>query len=289
MKHIFTFLFLSVISFSSLAQLTVDAGPVRAFCEDDLKNQLNLLAEDPIVSGGTAPYTYSWSTTISLSPTLVFHASSFLSDTTLANPILKESYGNSLSFELKITDSEGNTATDSLIVKFSSFMILTVEVRDHISLGDTLTLRDVISGGIPPLKFAWSPNYNIADTTVRHPKASPRVDTNYGLVITDSVGCKVYGTHRVFVTTNSTTNPSNSEFLSKVVPNPVSDQSIIHFSNATNSEVLIRVIDAMGNLVLEESVIGEQYSLVSKIRHKGSYIYTISNESGLITQGKFVK
>jgi hypothetical protein len=289
MKHIFTFLFLSIISFSSLAQLTVDAGPDRAFCPDDLKNQLNLLAQDPIVSGGTAPYTYSWSTTLRLSPRLVFYASSFLSDTTLANPILKEFYGDGLRFELKVTDSEGNTATDSLMVRFSNFAILLVEVRDHISMGDTLTLSDVISGGIPPFKFAWSPNYNISDTTVRHPKASPKVDTNYKLVITDSVGCKAHGTHKVFVTTTSTMNPSNSEFLSKVVPNPVSYQSIIHFANANNSKVLIRVIDAMGNLVLEESVIGEQYSLVSKIKHKGSYIYTISNESGLITQGKFVK
>jgi hypothetical protein len=57
-----------------------------------------------------------------------------------------------------------------------------------ISLGGTSQLSTTISGGVPPFSFAWSPTVGLDNPTAQNPIASPTVNTQYTVTVTDDNG-----------------------------------------------------------------------------------------------------
>lgn len=63
-----------------------------------------------------------------------------------------------------------------------------------ISIGFTVQLNAM--GGY---FYAWSPNYNISDTTIHNPMVWPSKDTSYFVYVVDKYGCTDVDTVRIFV------------------------------------------------------------------------------------------
>ncbi len=124
------------------------------------------------VSGGASPYTYLWTN----------------GETT--DTAINLSAG---SYTLTITDNNGCTGTVSV------YITQPTPIKDSIAkasvcAGDTASLSDFSSGGIPPYTYLWS---NGATTsTIR---VAPLVSRKYLLTVTDSNGCVATDTGFVIV------------------------------------------------------------------------------------------
>lgn len=194
---------IAVLFFSPncFSQLVVNAGNDTAFC--DYNWEQASIGGDPTAEGGSPPYTYAWSAEYKYGGH-VYTASFMLEDTTVSNPVFKSPFNDSATFYLTVTDSDQNTAIDSVKVRFSSFVVCLGECRGEISIGDSVQLGHCISGGIPPYSHSWTPVESLSDPTVENPWAKPQVTTTYELVLMDSIGCQMTSSCKVFVNTNVT-------------------------------------------------------------------------------------
>ncbi|HMT28590.1 MAG TPA: T9SS type A sorting domain-containing protein [Bacteroidia bacterium] len=74
-----------------------------------------------------------------------------------------------------------------------------------------------------------------------------------------------------------------------VMPNPVTEDAILTFSNSNNEILTLKVFDVKGKLIFEQMVNGEKATVPSKLLQKGVYIYELKNDSGSRNHtGKFV-
>ena len=112
---VFSILFLLTIFLGEnvTAQLIADAGPNNSICPMTLSESKEFIGGNPSVTGGTGPYKYSWSfSNITKIGSRIIHASEILNDTSIANPIIENSFDDTLKFKLIATDANGLTAID---------------------------------------------------------------------------------------------------------------------------------------------------------------------------------
>jgi hypothetical protein len=153
---------------------TADAGPDAAICAGGSTT----IGGSPTASGGTPPYTYSWS------------PATGLDDPTLANPTA--SPAATTTYTVTVTDENGCEGSDS--------MTLTVNPNPTADAGPDVTINEgdstVIggsptgSGGTPPYTYSWSPTTGLDDPTLPNPTASPLATTTYTVTVTDANGCE---------------------------------------------------------------------------------------------------
>jgi gliding motility-associated-like protein len=136
-----------------------DAGPDAAVC-GGLATTLN-------ATGGVA---YSWSPAIGLSATNVADP--------VASPAAQTTY------TVTVTDANGCTSTDDIVVFVNPLPIATVGADQTICTGASAVING--NGGVT---YQWTPATGLNDATLQNPTASPNVTTNYSLVVTDANGC----------------------------------------------------------------------------------------------------
>ena len=175
--------------------LVANAGHDTAFCVYNLDELI--LGGDPAASGGTPPYTFSWSCEAHVNGH-VFNASVFLDDTSSANPSFRDHY-DTLRFRLLVTDSNDSSAVDSVTVLFSEFIMCLLECWEMISEGDSIQLHHCIEGGIKPYSYEWIPTGSLLEANVSKPWAKPTTTTTYDLTLTDSAGCVIQSSCHVEV------------------------------------------------------------------------------------------
>ena len=107
--------------------------------------------------------------------------SAYLNHDTVADPLAFPD--TSMVFTVDVTDSNGCTASDSMIVIV--FMVYAVDDQ-YICEGDSVQL-DVF--GEPGVSFSWSPVTGLSDPNIINPWASPTSTTTYVVTATDSQGC----------------------------------------------------------------------------------------------------
>ncbi len=132
----------------------------------------NLSAEG---SGGTAPYTYSWS-------------NGFSGENQAVSP------GDTTLYVVTVTDANGCGGTDSLRINVPEAAEVTI-VSDKMSicLGDSAVITTTASGGSVPYTFNWDNGITGFVQVVR-----PTQTTTYSVTVTDGNGCR--DTSRVTVT-----------------------------------------------------------------------------------------
>jgi Zn-finger protein len=124
------------------------------------------------------------------------YASDFLNDTSIANPqidYLSSFMDSSLVFFLKITDSVGCQAYDTVIVTASYFNTGLLDWTFSIKQGDSIFLDKGanISGGYDPITFSWSPVHGLIDSNQPDSFwAKPDTTISYTPTITDSKNCQ---------------------------------------------------------------------------------------------------
>ena len=133
------------------------------------------------VTGGDfyqwSPITNSAGDTIIINDTMA-NATVFPPDTTI--------------FYVLISDTNGCNMLDSTLVTVYPLPNFNLGNNTSICLFDSLTLQ-ASSGDT----YAWTPNYNITDTSVANPQVYNQVDTTYYVTVTDSNMYK-YGFNHYF-------------------------------------------------------------------------------------------
>jgi hypothetical protein len=158
---------------SPYAGPVADAGPDKSFCEGESVQ----IGGNPTASGGTAPYTITWSPATGLSNV---HAS---------NPTA--SPASTTTYYLLVADSHGCTDLDTMVVTVNPPPAACAGSDRSICLGDSTTLgcTPTASGGTPPYVITWSPPAGLNDIHAANPVAKPITDTTYFVLVTDHNGC----------------------------------------------------------------------------------------------------
>ncbi len=162
---------------SGSTSITITVSPAMALTTDDY----TICAGDTVqlsasVSGGTTPYSYSWSPTIGLD------------DPHSATP--KASPPSTVVYTVTVTDAAGCSTQGSVTVTVNpkpTIVLSDVEVCQ----GDTVEIGGEAQGGTAPYSYHWSPATGLDNPNVARPKAFPQVTTQYTVTVTDAAGCSV--------------------------------------------------------------------------------------------------
>lgn len=154
------------------SSLSVNAGPDVQLCAGFCAQ----LGTFPPVSGGSAPFTYSWS-------------GGNLTDPSAANPVACPN--GTTTYTVSVTDSKGCTATDAVIVTVNPNP--TADAGPDLALcsGNSVTIggNPAASGGTAPYTYSWNPTQGLSRPDTSNPVATPAITTTYQLIVIDSKGC----------------------------------------------------------------------------------------------------
>ena len=283
-------IFLLILTFcQSYAQLQIDAGEDLIICLEEIYPDLPTLGGNPTAIGGEDPYIYIWETQYE-SLISTYWASSFLDDTTAANPTLVSIVHDSLIFKLTVIDNNGNQAEDSVRLRFSNFYYIDMECISYINKGDTANLFADASSDIVPLTYIWSPNYNISDTTVSSPKAWPDTNFTYTVSVIDAYGCVASPSEcHIYVNPLALDPIINTGLESSVFPNPIDESSLLSFENPSDKEIDLKIFDVNGKMIFNDFLRISPFKIGTLIIDKGLYYYTLSSGKKILSKGQIVK
>ena len=185
------------ITINVLPTPVADAGPDSTYCTGDT-----------IVLIGSGGISYQWS------------PSGAFSDPAIANPTIVVSQTNS--YTLTITDLNGCTATDTVLVTASPIPNTWAGSDQFIAfVGDSAQLSGY--GGV---SYSWTPATGLSCINCQNPKAAPAVTTTYTLTAFNAAGCSRTDNVVVFVNIVST-EPGidlGISVLMDAFPNPAKDK-----------------------------------------------------------------
>ncbi len=234
------------------------------------------------ITNGTAPYTYVWEARYEInigSFQLVMFASDFLNDTTIANPKITGSI-DSLTLKCTVTDSLGQTCTDSLNVYFSNFVSHLGSWGATINQGDSvyISFGSNVAGGYGSLQYLWQPNHGLTDSTNNFLGwVKPDSSTSYYVTVTDTSGCAQTGAPFIFVTVNPLS--IQESFIAKnvsVYPNPATN--ILFLKNKSNTVLMAVLTQLNGKVLKEEWVTVGLTSWDVSAFAEGLYILTLTKD-----------
>ncbi len=161
------------------AVLSVVASPHSVFCHGGTNG-----ADTAIVTGGTAPYTYTWSPSGG--------------NTATANNLAAGNY------VVSVTDAHGCQANGSSTVTDPPAITAVPSSNTTVCVGGSTNVSVTAGGGTLPYTYAWSNGGPNAATQ----SVSPVVNTNYTVTVTDANGCTISSTIAVTVNPALTVTPS---------------------------------------------------------------------------------
>lgn len=251
-KLFFLSILIYVFSTSLNAQCTADAGPDVHQCHDEAPPQLG---GQPAALNGDGPYVYEWfiEPISTISQVIPFvYASDILDDTTSANPeiIYNGTFlGNSITFFLRVTDSNGNQNVDTCVFTKTLFSVHNMIFDYYIEQGDSVYLNQEpnICCGFGNTSYNWEPAHGLSVTTL--PAlfwTKPDSSISYTATVTDSKGCQQTAdgpTYNIYV--NSVGQSEIHKDQIKLYPNPTS--GLLYFENDPNKPILkIEIYNIMG-------------------------------------------
>lgn len=118
-----------------------------------------------VASGGTIPYSYSWS-----------NGQTGGTATNLNGGV----------YSITITDWNGCSVSDSVTIVQPQLVITTIGIDDTICLGQSGTVSAIATGGTSPYTFAWQPNGVVNNGTLVD---NPTNSTDYIVMAIDQNGC----------------------------------------------------------------------------------------------------
>ena len=217
----------------------------------------------------------------------VFYASSFLSDTTIANPTIKSGF-DTLDFRLSVVDDNDVSGVDSVILIASTFVYCLGECRENIHLGDSVQLNHCISGGITPYSYSWSPEDSLSDSTIRNPWAKPTNTTSYELTIIDSAGCIATSNCEVQVIQTGISPEPITTHPIRIFPNPLNSENYLTIEINSPENQLLTIYNANGTIQFEV-ILTEKHTVIELSPLKsGVYLFKTMSKGKITDTGKLV-
>lgn len=293
-KKIFLTLLSLILFKGSFAQCDANAGADVHLCPGD--NGV-VMGGIPTAVNGIPPFNYEWamtpvSTGMTSKPFL--YASDFLNDTSVANPqigYLSSFMDSSLVFSLKITDSVGCQAYDTVIVTASYFNTVLLDWTFSIHQGDSVFLDKGanISGGYGPTTYSWSPVHGLIDPNLPDSFwAKPDTTISYTPTITDSRNCQFTAGpyYHILVYPLGTNALDGQDCPMTVYPNPVSE--VLFFDVPEKENIMkTRILTLNGMEVLM------QYNNTKSLRidfiPDGIYLLEVHTTDHKVHLSKFIK
>jgi hypothetical protein len=244
-------------------QLQVKIGNDTTFCSENI--EAIQIAPHLSVAGGTAPYKYSWSKSVPYEclPNRFYYASDLLNDTTLANPLLiSQCIGDPNTwnqFVLTVEESEGNTAKDSINIRFSAYNAFPLdEYPVYITKGDSI-LFDITNddfGGIRPYaSYSWYPQEGLSDPNSSRTWCKPEKETRYSCLITDFIGCETHIWRGYWIIVTPTASISSVSEKNNIYR----WKRTIYFDNPEKKEAKLSFYDSSGKLIYETTTKSNHY------------------------------
>lgn len=184
-----------VIVTVNTSSLAANAGSAITVCQDA---PTVTLGGSPTATGGTSPYTYSWS-------------GAGLSSTTASNPTKATATASTVTHTVTVSDAKGCTANSSQVVTIRPRPTVAPSASvTTICNGASTTVSANATGGTAPLVYTWSPSGTGASFS-----ASPSSNTTYMLTVSDANSCSATGSVVVNVTGSSplTANAGNARTI----------------------------------------------------------------------------
>lgn len=252
---VIAFLLLQVNSFS---QPTANAGQDMFLCS----SQSIVIGGNPTGTGGTPPYTYSWS------------PSTGLSSTTVANPTATPP--STITYIVTVYDNVGASATDDITITIANPISVTATpTNPTICMGDSVALT--ASGATT---YSWSPSTGLSSSTEATVYASPTSTTTYTVIGSDAMGC----TGSTTVTVNVIICPGIEENTNSdnihIVSQPDKNLVTISFDNTADlSNSVLTIYDIKGETILKTQLFNKSNDINLSGLAKGYYVFKIDNDS----------
>ncbi|MBL7891530.1 MAG: T9SS type A sorting domain-containing protein, partial [Bacteroidia bacterium] len=203
-------------------------------------------------SGGTSPYTYSWSNGATTQLNSGIGAGTYI---------------------LTVTDGNGCTKTASATVSEPPVLVVTTTTATN-----TATANPV--GGTTPYTYTWNNGANTKTIT-------GLLSGTYTVTVTDKNGCSSSSTATILTTY---INAANSESGLKIYPNPVSTYLTVELSFENNSAIKITLLNILGEIISDENLTASKTfkkSMDVSGLTDGIYFINIKSENQSYTQ-KFI-
>lgn len=146
--------------------LVADAGANTTICPGSSYS----VGGSPTASGGTAPYTYSWT------------PASNLSNTNTSNPIASPLVPTW--YFVTVTDAAGNTAYDSVGVNLDPIYAYNAGNDTSICIGSSVSIGGASNSFAGGVTYQWTPVTDLDDPNAPRPVCSATVTTTYSVTIT---------------------------------------------------------------------------------------------------------
>ena len=242
----------------------VDAGEDMIVCNTLDSIETTMLNGELLTSNVNS---YAWSSAPTSLGSFNYYGSDMMTDTTSLSTELTEHFDKTEVYYLTGTTSTGVTCTDSVTVSFSDWLYVTIDPESGKSPEDT-TLIYSIADSNWPATYAWSPNYNISDTTAAQPQVWNDTTQYYSVIVTDSLGCSVETGWLVNVQP-LTVNDFDSTIQIEVFPNP--NRGEFTLLSSTGLVSLLTIYDSAGKVILHQNGNDKQMN-ISDIE-PGIYMY----------------
>ena len=184
----------------------------------------------------------------------------------------------------------GNTCIDSVGVQFSRYGVTLADKRKTIIQGDSVQLSPGIVGGIAPLSYQWTPNYNLSDSSSPNPWAKPDSTTSYLVKLTDSAGCQLTDPdpYEVFVIPVGLPNINAEKAKIDIYPNPLTKGSILKIISPDRKISKIEFYDVFGRTVKKHMTNKNSIDLKHTDFEKGVYLYQLFDEGIVLKRRKLI-
>lgn len=144
----------------------------------------NTLGATPVATGST-PFVYRW------------RPGNVLNDSTVANPVA--TITSTTTFSVTVTDVNGCARADTMVLTVIPRPIVNAGADTSLCRGSAKTLNAVVTSGLAPYQFQWTPASGLNDPTLQKPIATPTSTTSYVLTVTDVRGCVQSDTVKITV------------------------------------------------------------------------------------------
>ena len=212
-----------------------------------------------------------------------------LSSTTAPMPTVTAT--QSMMYYLTVSNASGVINTDSVYVTAGD-CYYSVEVRDDTTIckGDTVYLGKHTYSGV---QYEWSPNWLLSSNSIAKPYAKPDTTITYTLKVTDITGNVSYDSIKVTVINcsgNGIGPQKNKTGGVAVYPNPAKDLLNIKLSNPKAKIVKIRIINLLGQSVLEVSGVNSYKTLINTSNlNKGTYLIEVISDNDNYVQKLIIR